>query len=244
MNDIAELFDAAQEEPTEEVSESQEETQEVEQKVDEAPAAKEVEEETTEQPKEQETTSESEDKEGSQEWTLKAVQNLREEKRKLREELEALKAEKPKEEVETPDVFEDQDGFKNHLQQETRQQILAVQRDMMMEFKGDYEEKEQAFFDIAKDNPALIAEANNSPNPAKFAYEQGNKFIKYQEIQNVDQMESKIRGDLEQKIRAEIEAEYKAKSTAGDNLSPTLTKVRGSTEKDAVVPENPEDIFN
>ena len=68
--------------------------------------------------------------------------------------------------------------------------------------------------------------------------------LKYQDIQNVENLESKLRSELEQKIRSELEAEYKEKTEKGANLSPSLAKVRGSNEKEEVLPENPIDIFN
>ncbi len=245
MNEVAEVFqdDLPVDEP-EVSSETTEESQEVSEKVEESPKAEPKEE--AKEPEKPETTSEEETE--KQEWTFEAVKNLRREKQELREQLEQFKAEKEKPSEEPlPDIFENQDDFVKSLESkikgETRQQIIQTQRDMMMEFKSDYEDKEKAFFEIGQDNPALIAQANASSNPAKFAYEQGEKYLKYKEMQDVDSLEAKIRAELEQKIRSELESKQKEVSEKADNLSPSLANARGTVEKEDTPPENPGDLF-
>lgn len=245
MNEVAELFEPQTEE-TQEVSEELVEesaedtnTEDVE-KVEEADSKPEGEPEA-EKP---ETTSEEEQE--KQDWTFEAVKNLRKEKQELREQLEKLQADQVKEEP-LPDIFDNQEEFvkslRDQLKGETRQQIIQTQRDMMMEFKSDYEDKEKAFFEIAKDNPALISQANASPNPAKFAYDQGVKYLKYQEMQDVDSLEAKLRAELEQKIRSEYDLKSKEKTQKADNLSPSLANARGAVDKEESLPENPGDLF-
>lgn len=242
MNEVAELFEPQSEEATEEVvKESTTETEEaeVEEKVE-----KPADDESKDEAEETETTSE--EKQEKQEWTFEAVKNLRREKQELREELEKLQTEKSKDEP-LPDIFDNQEDFVKSLETkikgETRQQIIETQRDMMMEFKSDYEDKEKAFFEVAKDNPALISQANASSNPAKFAYEQGAKYLKYQEMQDVDSLEAKLRTELEQKIRSELEGKLTEKSKKSENLSPSLANARGTVDKEESLPENPGDLF-
>lgn len=175
-------------------------------------------------------------------------QNAVKENEALKAELEQLKSQLNKgEDKSAPDVFEDQEAFSSHLEEKVtanaRDQIMNVQRDMMMEFKPDYEEKELAFFEIAKENPAMLAQAKSSPNPAKFAYEQGSKYLQYKELQDVDALKGKMRAELEQEIRAELEGKLKAKEDKSENLSPSLANARGSVEKSPRLSENPIDMF-
>lgn len=242
MSDIAEVFndvsdesvnDASNEVPDSTESESKE-------KVETEQAA-----ETPPEKQEPETTSE--EKTEQQEWTFAAVKDERQKRQKLEKELEELRAQNAASEIKIPDVVEDQEGFTKHLEDkirgESRQAIIETQRDMMMDFKPDYEEKESAFMEMAKGNAALIAEANASKNPAKFAYEQGAKYLKYQELQNVDSMEAKLRAELETKIRAELEGKIQQEAKLENNISPSLAKARGTTDKTDSVPENPADLF-
>jgi hypothetical protein len=247
MNDITAVFN---DEVVEEVAEDQE----VVEAANESEKVEAPEVESKEEPKEPEkaeTTSEEEAEKES--WTFQAVKDERrkrqaeeERSKDLERQLAELRAGKEKPE-ELPDVFENQEEFAKSLEdrmtQKARAQIIQTQRDMMIEFKSDYEEKEAAFIEFGKDNPALIAQANASPNPAKFAYEQGTKYLKFQQMQDVDTMEAKLRTELEAKIRAEYESKQKSVEEKGANLTPSLANARGTVEAEESVPENPGDLF-
>ena len=243
MNDITALFN---DEFVEEVSEEQEaaETANESEKVEDAPLV-----ESKEEPKEPEKAETTSEEEAEKEnWTFQAVKDERRKRQELEKQLEELRSSQNKtEREELPDVFDNQEEFakslENRVAASARSQIIQTQRDMMIEFKSDYEEKEAAFIEFGKDNPALIAQANASPNPAKFAYEQGAKFLKFQQMQDVDTMEAKLRTELEAKIRAEYESKQKSVESKGANLSPSLANARGTVEAEESIPENPGDLF-
>lgn len=127
----------------------------------------------------------------------------------------------PRQIPERPDPFTDPDGARRwDDDRQTEREQAADQRDFenrcglsesfMIEIKGeaDYREKEEAFGEAVKANPALSAQLRRSANPAKFAYEQGKKYLALKEI-----------GDdpvaYRERLRAELEAELKAKGGEG-----------------------------
>ena len=247
MNDIAAVFDdGVVEEVTEEVSQ----TEEVNEPANESEKVEEVPEvESKDEPKEPEkaeTTSEEEAEKAN--WTFQAVKDERRKRQELEKQLEELKAgQNNPEPKELPDIFENQEGFVNDLREqmrvETRQQIIQNQRDMMIEFKSDYEEKEAAFIEFGKNNPTLLAEANAAPNPAKFAYEQGSKILEYKQMQDVDGMKAKLRAEIEAEVRSELESKQSSIDKKAQKLSPSLAGARGTVETEESIPENPGDLF-
>ena len=163
MNEITEVF-SAEELQEVETTETVEEVEETQSPESEKVVVKEEPEKVDSQEEKSETTSEEET--AKEEWTFAAVKDERQKRQKLEKELEELRASLDKKEEKAPDVFDDQEAYTKHLEQKfeskTKEQILNVQRDMMLEFKPDYEEKEKAFFEVAKDNPALIQQARNT----------------------------------------------------------------------------------
>ena len=250
MSDIAELFNDNEESNDSEVelneTESQEKVEENTEETEISDEAKDSQDDEKQDSSEEETTADEQ-----KEWTFAAVKDERRKRQEAEDRLKDLESKlntlKAAKDEKLPDVFEDQEAFAKSLQDqfktEMRQRTIDMQRDMMIEFKPDYEDKEKAFFEVAKNNPVLISEANNSSNPAKFAYEQGEKYLKYKDIQNVESLESKLRADLEAKIKQELEQKYKEKESKASNLTPSLAKARGTTDKDPSLPENPIDLF-
>ncbi|MCK5616625.1 hypothetical protein KAR91_82960 [Candidatus Pacearchaeota archaeon] len=246
MSDIAAVFDdEVVEEVTEEVSQAEEvnETAKESEKVEEAPEV-----ESKDEPKEPEKAEPTSEEAEKENWTFQAVKDERRKRQELEKQLEELKAgQNNPEPKELPDIFENQEGFVNDLREqmrvETRQQIIQNQRDRMIEFKSDYEEKEAAFIEFGKNNPTLLAEANTAANPAKFAYEQGAKILEYKQMQDVDGMKAKLRAEIEAEVRSEFESKQSSIDKKAQNLSPSLAGARGTAETEESVPENPGDLF-
>ena len=127
---------------------------------------------------------------------------------------------------ELPDVLDDQQGYTDaiisRVDQMVTQRTMEMSRAMMMDAHSDYIEKEAAFIELAKENPVLKQQALQSPNPAKFAYEQAVKAEKFAQMQDVDSYKAK----LEAEIRSKLEAEYKAKqekdTATASSITPSL----------------------
>lgn len=132
---------------------------------------------------------------------------------------------------EKPDFWENPDqalgAFAQSMQGQMRQMVINNSVEMMRMTHEDYDAKEESFIQMAQQNPALIAEMNNSANPAKFAYDYATTQAQIKEAQD-----PQYREKLKAEIRAELEAEQKQKLEAEiqkrSNLPGTLSNDRAS----------------
>lgn len=216
---------------------------------DEAPQPEEVKEAPQETPepevkakaeKEQDSTPEPEvnESEEGEKWTKAQQAAVLAERRKRQElekrlaEIEASQREVPR----RPDVFEDQDGAFNHVQQQLQSEMVNMRlefaQEMMRDAHPDYDELEAEFIEMARENPVLQAELRKSRNPARYAYETARKAREAQELQNIDAYKEKLKAEM----RAELEAEIRAMKEADEGklskkrqaIQPSLTTVKGA----------------
>jgi hypothetical protein len=81
-----------------------------------------------------------------------------------------------------------------HVRQELVPQIqhtaattnIEMQRALLRTATPDFEATEQAFFEMARDNPVLLQEANRQPNPVKWAYDYAKKAQEVRTIGSLD----------------------------------------------------------
>ena len=143
-------------------------------------------------------------------WTKAAVLDERRKRQELERQLEqALKDKTPEEKK---DWFDDPEGAASQIKQEFQSQLANTRIEMSQEFMRsmheDYDELEAEFVDLAKGNPAMLAEFQQSKNPAKFAYDTARKHREYADLKDVDKAKAKLR----EEIRAELEKEYQQKA--------------------------------
>ncbi len=204
----------------------------------------------TEKEEEAETTSTEEDDE-KQSWTLAAVKDERAKRQEaqkraeeLERQLEELKRGDSKREL--PDVFDDQQGFVKSIRDEFTSELasakLEMAREFMMESHPDYEEMEQKFIEIAKENPVLRSQAQKASNPAKFAYQQAKKYVEWQEMQDVDKFKEKMKAEAKAELEAELRQAKEKKASKVADISPSLAKARAS-DKEQTVDDSLESIF-
>lgn len=134
-----------------------------------------------------------------------------EEERRKRQEAESRLTQK--EPVKTPDVFEDPEGYQKHMA-ETLQQVTFNERCNISQFlaKRDYPDldaKLETFQELVKDYPQYLNQIRNSPSPYHEMADIVNKHEKLKSLENVDQVEAKLRAEIEAKVRAEYEAKAK-----------------------------------
>lgn len=263
-NELAEVFsnestaEAVSEAPeaasTEtEVSEANQESesQEVEQTEETAQAEKTEENTKAEENESTETASEEKEYTANEKALFKQAKDERRKRQKLAERVEQLEAElagKGEESI-RPDVFEDQEGYteslRNDFQTELQKQRLDIQREMMMEFKTDYLDVENAVIEEMQVNPVLKAELQKADNIAKAVYEYGKKLEQFNEAKGFDKeaYEAKLKAEIEEKVRKEYEEKAASESAASDNLSPSLANARGNSGKDVKGVETLADVF-
>lgn len=204
-------------------------------------------EEVTEVKEEEVSTSETESAEDKS-VPLAALLDERDKRQKLKrdlEEREARIAELTKKPAsERPDIFEDQEGAFKHITQELNtaraEDRFSLSRDFMSMLKDDYEDKEQVFMALAKEDETLREKLWKSPNPARFAYETAVKHEKLKELDNIDDLKERIRAE----VRAELEAEQKAKTdTKRSSITPSLAKGRSTSGLETIEDDDLQDVL-
>ena len=136
-----------------------------------------------------------------------------------------------------PDPIEDPKGYADHISAKSDKNLLSTKielsRDLMMDSKDDYVEKEKVFMDlIGKDddgvfnitNQSLFAMFQEAKSPARFAYDHA---VQYLDVQT--KSDPKYRENLKAELLAEIqkdaekevnkEAEKGVKATDVPNLT-------------------------
>ena len=183
-------------------------------------------------------------KDGNQPWQLAAVLDEREKRQAAQKRVEELEARlrEMESEDEVPDPEDDPRAAHHYLLDQVGQQMLAqrfdLSRSFMAELHSDFEELESEFVAIARDNPALIQELQQQPNPARFAYEYAKKQRQAKEFQDPDAYREKLKAEL----RAELEAELRGAPAAKPQPQTTQRPPNLATETGALEhsePENP-----
>lgn len=171
-------------------------------------------------------------------WTKAAVLDERRKRQALERQLEEMQARlnqpaQPQQEI---DPFEDPKSYFGQLEAklkgETYKARVELSQDMMRSLKPDYDELELEFVDLAKENPSLWGQLQSSPNPAKFAYETAEKARRLKSLENVDQLEARLRSELEAKIRAEMGQEHAVREEQANKVAqikPSLASARSSS---------------
>lgn len=150
-------------------------------------------------------------------WTKSAYLDEKRKRQELEEKLAALEKPRAKDDV---DLFADPEGFKQSLREEMKQEAYSIRsgisREILMENKTDYLEKEAKFLEMAKADPSLAQKVMAHANPAKFAYETAAKQMQLDEI-----------GDpvaYREKLKAEILAELKGSEEKPDKPAKQTTE--------------------
>ena len=134
-------------------------------------------------------------------WAKVAYLDEKRKRQELEKRLEALEGgNQPAVVKKEVDIFEDPkqaiENIKSEVRHESFIQLTNLSRDVMMDAKPDYEEKEKVFVELAKADPALIDKMKSSSNPAKFAYETAVKHEFMQEVSDPVKYREKIKAEL------------------------------------------------
>ena len=209
----------------------------------EAPEAPVEETETPEEPPQEEapegSTAEPETPKTDKEVPLTALLDERDKRQQYQAQVEELKRqleEATKTPEVMPDVLEDQEGFVAQLEskliQATKQNRIELSQEMMRITHEDYDAVEGKFVEMAADNHDLARQMAEARNPAKFAYDTVKKAEKLEQLENVDELEAKMRAELEEKVRAELKAEYQGQledlQAKAGALSPSIAGERAA----------------
>lgn len=204
--------------------------------------------------KQEEAPAASEEPEAEESWTKAAVLDERRKRQERDVEIEKLQSQlrdlqAPKEKVETPDIFENQEAYTQHLTGMMQQAMLNERVSMSQEFMRmqdpDYDLKESQFIDMAKENPILSEQLKSHAMPAKFVVDTVNKANQLRDMENIDEYKAKIRAEIEAEMRAELAGEAKSKADLDNkvtSIKPSLANARSSNASD-IVEQSLEDMF-
>ena len=168
------------------------ETDEVEEAQEVSDEPTETDSATTAQPESDETTTDPEAK--NLDWAKVAYLDEKRKRQELEKRLEALEAGgKQTETAKEPDLFENPTEVLQNLELRVK---ADLSRQMMIELKPDYKEKEDVFLALAKDDPTLVVKLRQAQNPAKFAYETAVKHKALEEIGDPVAYREKVKAEL------------------------------------------------
>lgn len=153
------------------------------------------------------------------------IDSLLDERRKRQEaenELEKYRQAKAK----APDVFEDQEGFTNHINQTISQQVLNATANIS-EFMAkreypDLEEKVAKFQDMVKQNPSLQQQVLGAISPYHEIVDIVTKAEELEKMKDIDSYKAQIRAEVEAEIKARLESEQQAKDKKRQSIPPSL----------------------
>lgn len=210
-------------------------TDEVEQETPETPEPEptEPEAETVEKPEETPepevpTTPESKEERHVPYAAMKAE---REKRQRLERELEELRQQQAQPQ-EPANFYENPDEFvQRHVQtveQRAAQRLYTALEAQAREVHPDYDEVFEEVKEYAAENPAVVPQVMNAPNPALAAYKLGKQLREMKQMQDPASYREKLRAE----VRAELEAEFKAKEAerakAAAAIPPDLTESRNA----------------
>ncbi|HEU4804996.1 MAG TPA: hypothetical protein VFS91_04190 [Nitrobacter sp.] len=77
----------------------------------------------------------------------------------------------------------------------------------------DYDEVIQEFHRAAAENPRLVAEMFNAPDPAEFAYKKARSMRQIEEVGDLDALKAKLRAEWEAEVKASLTSSITAPTT-------------------------------
>lgn len=170
---------------------------------------------------------------------IQALLDEREKRQRAERELEEYRRRtaQPPAPPQRPDVFADPDGAFQHVERQVAEQVTRARLDMsvMMEQanKPDYAEKESAFIEAVKANPALYQQMLADPHPAGFAYRVGSQVLVMREIGDPAGYRERIEQELREKLEAEYAARYQQVAQPAAPTAPTAFPTALSTARAA-----------
>jgi hypothetical protein len=151
--------------------------------------------------------------ETTKEVPLAAMLDERDKRKALQAELEALKAEKEKDQKEKVDFWENPEAAiqeaVSKVEQDFQQKLVAGRLELSMQiaktYHDDYDAGLEAFKAAAEENPALVDQALQSEHPGEYIYTTGKQFADLDAMGgDLNAMREQIRNEERAKLMAEM----------------------------------------
>jgi len=155
---------------------------------------------------------------------IAALHDQRRKAQQYKEELESYKAKYDVDE-EAPDPAEDPEAYETYVKAKVEKELyeknINASREKMMEDHEDYVEVEKDFMFLANRDQNLIKEMNDSPDPARYAYEKAKAYTEAKEEEIRAKILAEAQGD---KVVEEEELSESEKRNKLATQVPDLTK--------------------
>jgi hypothetical protein len=194
-----------------------------------------------------ESTADSKEAEEEKDWKFAALKDERRKRQELERELEELR--KPKEEAKAPDVLDDPEGYQSFQESQLDAKVNNVKAEMSQFYAEKEYGKEKVtaafekFSEMVKDNPSLYQKAVSSVSPYHEIVEIVSKAEKFEQLQNVDEYEAKLRAEIESKIREEYEGKYSKSQAKRESVTPSLNSQKSASGGNATADLSLENIL-
>ena len=121
--------------------------------------------------------------------------------------------------------------LQQHDQQITQRMLGALEA-QAREVYGDYDEVFEIVQASAEENPHIVQQILQAPNPAMAAYKLGKQLREMQAMQDPEAYRAGIEAEIRAKVEAEYRAREEAKAKAASAIPPDLTAARASRDED------------
>ena len=150
---------------------------------------------------------------------------------------------RPKDKI--PDPIDDPEGYVKYNEKRFSAEAFRTKanlsRDVMIDTKDDYIEKEAIFVKLAKERPYLKQQMMEHPNPAKFAYNTALEHLEIEKYRDPDYRE-KLKAELREEILKE-KGGKPAKKSALDVPDLTKAAAAGKNSDSVEKEETLDDMF-
>lgn len=166
---------------------------------------------------------------------LAALRAEREKRQAYERELAELRAKQQQEPA--PNFYEAPDQYVQHLmtqaQQQATQRLYAALEAQARETYQDYDDVFAEVQAHAAENPAVVSQILNSPNPALAAYKFGKQLREMKALQDPAAYRASLKAEIMAELQKEAEAKESARRKAAESIPPDLANARSaSTDQD------------
>ena len=183
---------------------------------------------------------------------LKAEREKRQQSEQRTAELERKLSELEKKPEAKPDIFDDPEGYQNHIDKKIADAALLskieVSQAMLRREKPDYDQREAEFLELAKGDPSLYQKMQASDFPAEFVYQTAVNHERFSQFDSFDDAVKnavqKEREGLEKTLREQLEKEYEAKLKKATSLPPSGAGGSMGSDSEAITDYSLNDILH
>lgn len=170
---------------------------------------------------------------------------VQEENYRLRNSNQQVKQDPEKKGFDWTDPEKTLDTVRSDMRQEMDMRLLNLSESQCRSRHDDYSEKATVFEDMARQNPALLNQMLQQPDPAEWAYQQAANKATMQDFGNDPAaFKEKMYAEFRERMQAEAEADKNNKikqKIENVTLPPSASKIKGKAAEQStiIIPDDP-----